>query len=169
MKTLFFISGTMGVGKTTVSLILKDKLNKSVFLDGDSCWCYKKDNITEEAKREVSTTIVNRLNEYLADPQYENVIFCWVMHEQSIINQILSKLLLINCNLINISLICNKQTLINRLHQDIFQGLRDEDVIQRSLNRLPFYNNLETIKINTTNKNPLEVAEKIIKLEQKLY
>lgn len=37
MKTLYLIGGTMGVGKTKVCQLLKDKLPNSVFLDGD--WC----------------------------------------------------------------------------------------------------------------------------------
>ena len=35
MKTLYFIGGTMGVGKTSVSQQLKNELPDSVFLDGD--------------------------------------------------------------------------------------------------------------------------------------
>lgn len=35
MKTLYLIGGTMGVGKTTVSQLLKKDLNHCVFLDGD--------------------------------------------------------------------------------------------------------------------------------------
>lgn len=31
MKKLYIIKGTMGVGKTTVSKLLKNSLNKSVF------------------------------------------------------------------------------------------------------------------------------------------
>lgn len=165
MKTLFFISGTMGVGKTTVSLILKDKLSKSVFLDGDSCWHYQKDNVTEETKKEVITTIVTRLNEYLSDSQYENIIFCWVMHEQSIINDILSYLELVNCSFISVSLICDNENLIQRLTHDISAGLREEDIIERSLEKLPLYKKLSTIKINTNNKEPFEVANEIIKLK----
>ena len=38
MKTLYLIGGTMGVGKTTVCQLLKKKLPKNVFLDGDWCW-----------------------------------------------------------------------------------------------------------------------------------
>ena len=37
-KKVYFIGGTMGVGKTSVCQILKRKLDKSVFLDGDWCW-----------------------------------------------------------------------------------------------------------------------------------
>ena len=38
MKKLYLIGGTMGVGKTTTCQILKRKLDKSVFIDGDWCW-----------------------------------------------------------------------------------------------------------------------------------
>ena len=37
-KHLYLIGGTMGVGKTTTCRILKEKLDRSVFLDGDWCW-----------------------------------------------------------------------------------------------------------------------------------
>ena len=32
------IGGPMGVGKSTVSRILRDRLDNSVLLDGDWCW-----------------------------------------------------------------------------------------------------------------------------------
>lgn len=35
MKKIIMIGGTMGVGKTTTSQLLKKKLNHSVMLDGD--------------------------------------------------------------------------------------------------------------------------------------
>jgi shikimate kinase len=38
MKRLIFISGTMGIGKTTISKLLLKELKNSVFLDGDWCW-----------------------------------------------------------------------------------------------------------------------------------
>lgn len=165
MKTLFFISGTMGVGKTTVCQILKNKLSSSVFLDGDSCWNYQEGNITEDDKKEVINTIIHRLNSYLSDSRYENIIFCWVMHEQSIINKILSNLALVNCSLISVSLICTREALIQRLSGDVENELRKDDIINKSLERLPLYKKLGTIKINTTNKEPFEVANKIIDLK----
>lgn len=165
MKTLFFISGTMGVGKTTVCQILKNKLSSSVFLDGDSCWNYQEGNITEHDKKEVINTIIHRLNSYLSDSKYENIIFCWVMHEQSIINKILSNLALVNCSLISVSLICTRESLIQRLSGDVENELRKDDIINKSLERLPLYKKLGTIKINTTNKEPFEVANKIIDLK----
>ena len=38
VKNLYFIGGTMGVGKTTVGKSLMNMLENSVFLDGDWCW-----------------------------------------------------------------------------------------------------------------------------------
>ena len=35
MKNLYMIGGIMGVGKTTVCQILKQRLDSSVFLDGE--------------------------------------------------------------------------------------------------------------------------------------
>ena len=48
MKHLYIIGGTMGVGKTTVCRILKEKLEGSVFLDGDWCWDMHPFQVTEE-------------------------------------------------------------------------------------------------------------------------
>ena len=57
MKTLYFISGTMGVGKTAVSQQLKKDLPKSVFLDGDWCWDSDPFQVTDETKAMVTDNI----------------------------------------------------------------------------------------------------------------
>ena len=53
MKKLFIIGGTMGIGKSTVSQILKQKLPNSVFLDGDWCWDSSPFQVTAETKEMV--------------------------------------------------------------------------------------------------------------------
>ena len=53
MKKLFIIGGTMGVGKTTVSQLLKQKLPNSVFLDSDWCWDSCPFQVTAETKEMV--------------------------------------------------------------------------------------------------------------------
>lgn len=44
MKKLYIISGTMGVGKSTVGKLLTEKLPDSVLLEGDWCWNYAVNN-----------------------------------------------------------------------------------------------------------------------------
>ena len=91
MKRLYLVGGTMGVGKTTVCQQLKLELNNSVFLDGDWCWDANPFLVTEETKKMVVDNIAYLLNNFLSCSAYENIIFCWVMHEQSIIDSIMKK------------------------------------------------------------------------------
>ena len=57
MKKLYLIGGTMGVGKTTTCQVLKTKLDKSVFLDGDWCWDMHPFMVNEETKKLVLENI----------------------------------------------------------------------------------------------------------------
>jgi len=92
MKKLYLVGGTMGVGKTTVCQRLKKKLANAVFLDGDWCWDADPFQVTEETKKMVTENICFLLNNFLRTTAYENIIFCWVMHEQAIIDSILQNL-----------------------------------------------------------------------------
>lgn len=119
MKTLYLIGGTMGVGKTTVSEQLKKDLPCSVFLDGDWCWDASPFQVIEETKAMVTDNICYLLNNFLHCSAYENIIFCWVMHEQSIIDSIVEKLDTQNCNVKCISLIVDESNLRKRLEADV--------------------------------------------------
>ncbi len=164
MKTVYFIGGTMGVGKSTVSQQLKLQLQNSVFLDGDWCWDAHPFQVTEETKEMVLENICAVLNNFLKCSVYDNVIFCWVMHEQSIIDGIISRLDITGCRFLPISLLCSEETLIQRLKKDIAAGVRSHDVIARSVNRLPLYQTLHTIKIDTSDKCAVAVAREIAAL-----
>ena len=74
MKRLFLIGGTMGVGKTTTSRILRDRLPSCAFLDGDWCWDMHPFKVTEETKRMVTDNICHVLNNFLACTEFENVV-----------------------------------------------------------------------------------------------
>ena len=164
MKTLYLIGGTMGVGKTTVSQQLKQDLPNSVFLDGDWCWDASPFQVTEETKAMVTDNICYLLNSFLHCSAYENVIFCWVMHQQSIIDSILEKLDAKNCDVKCISLITDEINLRKRLTADVENGIRTADVIDRSVARISLYQTLDTIKIDTSNKTVQMIADEIIQL-----
>lgn len=154
----------MGVGKTTVCKILKDKLPNSVFLDGDWCWDMNPFQVTDETKAMVMNNICYLLNNYMHCSVYENVIFGWVMHEQSTIDTIFSQIDISICDVKCISLICNENSLIQRLQADVDKGIRKYDVIERSVVRIPLYDSLNTIKIDVSQIKALQVAEKIMEL-----
>ena len=161
MKTLYLISGTRGVGKTAVGQQLKKELPNSVFLDGDWCWDANPFLVTEETKTMVLNNICYLLNNFLHCSAYENIIFCWVMHEQSIIDGIVSRLDIGNCRIKKISLLIDEENLRRRLGADIENGIRTTDVIARSVARLPMYQVLDTLKIDTSNKSVREIVNEV--------
>lgn len=164
MKRLYIIGGTMGVGKTTVGQQLKKDLPNSVFLDGDWCWDADPFQVTEETKTLVQDNICHMLNNFLQCSVYETVIFCWVMHEQEIIDSIIAKLKLDNCEVKCISLIADEENLQRRLTRDVQKGIRKEDVIDRSIARIPLYQKLDTVKVDTNNKTIAEIVAEIAQL-----
>ena len=161
MKTLYLVGGTMGVGKTAACRELKQMLPNSVFLDGDWCWDMHPFTVNAETKAMVMDNICCLLNNFLKCSVLENVIFCWVMHEQDILDEIRSRLELADVRVAAVSLVCSGEELRRRLQKDIDAGVRQADILERSPGRLPLYEKLDTVKIDTTKKDPRQTAEMI--------
>lgn len=164
MKNLIFINGTMGVGKTTISKELQKLLPNCIFLDGDWCWDMSPFIVTDETKKMVLDNISHLLNNFISCSEYKNIIFCWVMHEESIVDDVLSRLNKDDCMLHKFSIVCSEQTLISRITKDINQGIRKNDVIERSVPRLNNYFQMDTRKIDVSYISAKEAAEIIYKL-----
>ena len=164
MKNLYLIGGTMGVGKTTVCQSLKRLLPKAVFLDGDWCWDAEPFVVTEETKAMVMDNICHVLNNFIHCTEYENIIFCWVMHQQGIIDSILERLDTGSCSIKAVSLVCNEGELQKRLDRDIEQGLREADAVERSIPRLALYEELDTVKLDVSELTVSETAERLAKM-----
>ena len=73
MKKLYIISGTMGVGKSTVGKLLTEKLPDSVLLEGDWCWNYAVNNA--ETRQIAVDNACNIVNRYLKSQSYRNIVF----------------------------------------------------------------------------------------------
>ncbi len=164
MKTLYLIGGTMGVGKTTTCQYLKRMLPRAVFLDGDWCWDADPFVVTAETQEMVQKNIACLLNSFLHCSEYENVIFCWVMHLQSIPDTILSMLDTEGVRVRQISLVCSPEALTERLQRDIDAGLRQSDVLERSLARIPLYDALRGEKLDVSAMSAEDAAKKIMGL-----
>ena len=165
MKRVYLIGGTMGVGKTTTCHLLKEKLENSVFLDGDWCWDMHPFLVNEQTCAMVLDNICHILNNFLACSAYENIVFCWVMHEQSILDTILARLRAEGTRVVAVSLTCGPAELERRLQRDIDAGLRAPDVLPRALERLTHYNDtLKTHKLDTTRLTPLSAAQALMNL-----
>ena len=104
------------------------------------------------------------LNQFIHCSAYQNIIFCWVLHEQSIIDTILESLDKTDCTLKVISLICDEAELEARLMKDITAGIREKNVLERSISRIGNYIKLNTVRLDTSNKKPIDIADEIIAL-----
>ena len=151
----------MGVGKTAVCRALQQRLPNCAFLDGDWCWDMRPFFVTDETKAMVMDNICHVLGNYLRCSAFDNVVFCWVMHQQAILDDIVSRLPLRDVELHLISLTASPETLTVRLRKDIDAGLRQPDVIDRSLAYLPLYEGLNTQTVDTTGLTIEEVIEKL--------
>ncbi len=112
----------------------------------------------------VLDNICHVLGNFLACPELENVVFCWVLHEQEIIDGILRRLPLEQVQVRCISLVCGEAELRSRLQKDVAAGVRSADVIGRSLARLPLYAGLDTLKLDVSRLTPEEAAARILEM-----
>lgn len=161
MKNLIFINGAMGVGKTATCRELQKILPKNVFLDGDWCWMMQPFTVTDETKEMVQQNIAALLNNFLRCSAFENVIFCWVMHEQAIIDAIMARLDLEGVRAQVFTLTAGEDALRRRIMGDVQAGVRTADVLDRALAYLPKYAAEDTVKIDVSDISATQAAEKI--------
>ena len=157
MKHVYLIGGPMGIGKSTICNQLNQDLDYSVFLDGDWCWNMDPFIVNQDTKNMVLDNITHCLNNFIHTPGIENIIFCWVMHKQDIIDKIIQKLDTEGVDIHLISLICEKEELIKRMLID----RRDNQTIRKSLQYLELYKDLDTQKIDVTTLDVQKTIDKI--------
>lgn len=160
MKRLIFVCGTMGVGKTSACRELQKLLERNVFLDGDWCWDAQPFVVNERTRELVQDNIAHLLNNFIACPDYENIIFCWVMHEQAIIDGLVKRLRG-EYELHVFALSCGEGELRRRIEGDVARGLRSPGALTRSLPRLKLYSALSAERIDTTRMSPAQTAAHI--------
>jgi hypothetical protein len=161
MKNLIIVGGAMGVGKTATCRELQKILPRNVFLDSDWCWDMHPFVVTDETKALVNSNIAHPLNAFLACSEFENVIFCWVLHEQHILDDLISALNLNDGTTHCFSLVSTKQALVERLNRDIAAGKRGSDITERSVTRISLYDELDTVKIDVSTISPADAARRI--------
>jgi hypothetical protein len=145
MKNLIIVNGTMGVGKTSTCKQLQTIIPDCVYFDGDCCWDMLPFVITEETKEMALDNIAFCLNNFLKCTMFKNIIFCWIMQDEKLIDSIVSRL---NgeFKLYKFSLICSEPALQQRLLEDVRKGKRDEYTIEHSISRQKKYLMMHTIK-----------------------
>ena len=75
MKSLIFVNGPMGVGKTTVCQKLLKRLKPGVYLDGDWCWHMEPFRVTDATRTMVMDNITAMLSRFLTCAELDYIIF----------------------------------------------------------------------------------------------
>lgn len=161
-KTLIFVNGTMGSGKTTVCLELASLIADSVFLDGDWCWFSDPFKVDDATKKVVIDNISHCLNNFLACGSWRVVIFCWVMDDPTIAETVLKRLDLNGVRILRFTLDIDDGELRKRLEKDIRGGSRRLSVTSDAIKRLPLYAEHPTIHIDVSELTAKGVANKIL-------
>lgn len=107
------------------------------------------------------------LGQFLRCSAYETVLFCWVMQEESIAEDLLHRLDLRDIWVERFTLMASEQVLRQRLERDVAAGLRQRDVIARSVQRLPMYQAMKTVKIDTSDLCVQQAAQQILWMLEK--
>ena len=123
--------------------------------------------VTDETRAMVLDNTTVLLSRFLACPELDYVIFSWVMHQPVIFCSILNRLELHGVKVLQYTLLCLKQTLFQRIEQDIQADVRHSDALKRSLTYLPCYDSQNTVKLMTGGGAPQETAEWIVGREKK--
>ena len=117
---------------------------------------------TEENKRMVEDNITHLLGNFLKNPNFDFVIFSWIIHKEFIYKILLDKLKSFNFELIKITLMCSEFELLKKLKEN----KRSDEEIKKSLEYLNYYSELDSIKIDTSDISVPEIVEKIIEVLQ---
>ncbi|MDP4092860.1 MAG: AAA family ATPase [Bacillota bacterium] len=160
MKKLIIVNGTMGIGKSTVCKELYLQLNRSVWLDGDWCWLMNPWDFNDQNKKMVIDNITYILSNYINNPNFDYIVFSWVIHTEEIFKLILDKLKGLEFESYKISLICSEDELKRRM----INGGRSYDSIPQSIARLKMYNELSTYKLDTTYKTVQQSVNEILEI-----
>jgi len=161
MKTLILIGGPMGVGKTSVGNELSKRIKKSAYIEGDLGWKGIPFVLNDINKRKVLDNIIQMIKVTFAS--FDVVILGWVMDQQSTIDSINNEFDSKFIQIKSFSIIASSEQITQRLQKDFANGIRKDDgVIERSLARIPLYDNVDSLKIDSTGLTINEVALAII-------
>ena len=158
VNKLIFIGGAPGVGKSTVGEYLFKSLNNCAWLNGDDVWRMNPFTVNNKTKSMVEENIKFVLNSFIK-AQYSYILFTWVLHLDSVINGLLEGLDISGYDFHNFTLVCDEKTLKNRISND--DG-RTTD-LSSALARLKQVEKVNSMKIDTMNKAPFELATQLKK------
>jgi len=157
MKNLIIINGAAGVGKTTVSMHLREILPKNVMLDGDWCWFSNPYIVNDETKKMWERNLSFLLNSFIACSEFDNIIAPICTRRESMIQELVNSLDMTNTVAHQFVLHCSKPIRKKRVDGDQSMRKRGANIYDSEWETV--FDNMPAQKIDTTNLTAKQVAE----------
>lgn len=168
MKTLIFIHGPNGVGKSTTCARLFQRLPHSSRLDSEWCRMINPFDLTPEIEVLAERHISVLLRGYLECSLVEHAIFSYAFHgpRKRIWERVLHNLQDLSFHLLPITLTCSEEENVRRMIQD---GRDDAGYMQHSLQTRIVYEGLPYPIIDSTRLSVDKTVDNILMLLQESY
>lgn len=162
MKHLILIGGTNYSHKKQFAQLLMKQMDHAALLDG--AWCFNVDPVVINSTNQKMCldNICFLLNNYIQNPNVENIIFDWILDDQSIIDAITSGLDLTDVAVTPVSLLPSLQAVTIDAQKDIEAGNLSTDDLPKIIAQMLKYQPLATIKYDTSAMSVSEVVTEIL-------
>ena len=162
MKVII-INGPMGVGKTTVGKYIAEKCTGTAFINGDWCFDIHPFVGNQETKTMAIDNILHMIANYRKCSICKMIVFVWLMDERWVYQKIADGISNMELEAKNFTLVCDKNTLINRWENDENCEWRTNEWLEVSLKSLSFFSLFENC-IDTSGLTIDMIADMIMHL-----
>lgn len=133
MKTLLFLCGPNGIGKTTVCRYLVEKTPGTAHVDSDPCRLMNPFVLDDVTIPTIAQNISDLIRNYMNCDYVETVLFSYGFHgrRKEVFDLVLELLQPLEYRFVPILLCCDEDENVRRMHQDA----RDEERIRRGVER----------------------------------
>lgn len=142
MKVII-INGPMGVGKTTVGKYIAEKCTGTAFIDGDWCLDLHPFVGNQETKTMAIDNILHMIANYKNCSICKMIVLVWLMDEKWVYQKIADGISDMELEAKNFTLVCDKNTLINRWENDKNCEWRTNEWLEVSLKSLSLFSSFD--------------------------
>ena len=158
------LNGPMGVGKTTVGKYIADRNPGTAFIDGDWCMDLHPFVGNPETRAMAADNILHMIGNYLKCSACSMVVLVWLMDDPCVIRTIMEGLSALQADVISVTLVCGRETLLERWQNDHSCPWRTDEWLEVSLKSLPGFAAMNNA-IDTSGLSVSRIADLIV-LEQ---
>lgn len=161
MKTLLFLCGPNGIGKTTICNEILERLPSSAYVDSEACRRMNPFELNDGSIPVIAKNISDMIGNYMRSSSIHTVIFSYGFHgrRKEVFNRVMKNLSNIPYTFVPYLLWCSEKENIRRMTED---G-RDPDRMLRTVEiSRNAYDVIDYPKIDVTLFSAAEAAELII-------